>query len=159
MNNNDWLLIPVTLLLAFFTNVMALPNLLDLLGIDLLLLVIIYWCIRTPERVGVSVAWTFGLLADVAGGGILGLMALVYALTAYICLMLHQQIRMLPMFQQSLLMLVLLLAGKVVGYGLLVLCSRTPSPTFWVAAVIGALAWPLLCGLLRRWRKESVHLL
>ena len=159
MNNNDWLLIPGTLLLAFFANMMAFPDLFELLRLDLLLLVVLYWCISTPERVGVSVAWVLGLLTDVASGGLLGMMALIYALTAYSCLMLHQQVRMLPMFQQSLLVLVLLLAGKLLGYLLLVFFSRSPSATFWVAAVIGALAWPLLCGLFGQWRKESVHLL
>lgn len=159
MNNNDWLLIPGTLLLAFFANMMAFPDLFELLRLDLLLLVVLYWCIRAPERVGVSVAWVLGLLTDVASGGLLGMMALIYALTAYVCLMLHQQVRMLPMFQQSLLVLVLLLAGKLLGYLLLVFCGRPPSATFWVAAVIGALAWPLLCGLFGQWRKESVHLL
>ena len=101
MNNNDWLLIPITLMLAFFARLMALPGSLELLRIDLLLLVIIYWSLRTPDRVGVSIAWVLGLLADIAGGGMLGLMALIYTVTAYICLMLHQQIRVLPLFQQE----------------------------------------------------------
>ena len=159
MNNNDWLLIPITLMLAFFARLMALPGSLEFLRIDLLLLVIIYWSLRTPDRVGVSIAWVLGLLADIAGGGMLGLMALIYTVTAYICLMLHQQIRVLPLFQQTLLLLPLLLVGKVVGYLLLILFGRFPPAMFWMPVLTGALSWPLLCAILGRWRKESVHLL
>ena len=159
MNNNDWLLIPLTFIAALFFNLLALPDAFAALRVDLLLIVLIYWSLRTPERVGVSIAWVVGLLVDVSSGGILGLTALIYTLTVYICLMLHQQIRMLPMFQQTLLVLALLLAGKVLGFGLLVLCNRAVAPSYWLPVISGALAWPLLCGLLRRWRKKPVHLL
>ena len=159
MNNNDWLLIPLTLVSALFFNILALPDSLVALRFDLLLIVLIYWSLRTPDKVGVSIAWCFGLLVDVAGGGVLGLMALVYTLTAYIGLMLHQQIRMLPMFQQTLLLLVLLLGGKLLGFGLLVFSGRVPTAAHWLPVVSGALVWPLICGLLAWWRKKPVDLL
>ena len=159
MNNNDWLLIPLTFITGLLFNLLVLPDTLMALRVDLLLIVLIYWSLRTPEKVGVSIGWVVGLLMDVSSGGVLGLMALVYTLTAYICLMLHQQIRMLPMFQQTLLIGVLLLAGKVLGFGVLVLCGRLPMATYWLPVISGALVWPLLCGLLAGWRKKPVNLL
>jgi len=50
---------------------------------DLLLLVIAFWCLNEPRRVGMLTAFIFGLLMDVHDAGLLGEQALVYSLVAY----------------------------------------------------------------------------
>src|SRR5690606_32633129 len=39
---------------------------------DLLLLVLLFWCLNEPRRVGLTAAFVFGLLMDVHDGGMLG---------------------------------------------------------------------------------------
>ena len=50
---------------------------------DLLLLVLLFWCLNEPRRVGLFTAFAFGLLMDVHDAGPLGGHALVYGLAAY----------------------------------------------------------------------------
>ncbi|MBP6019761.1 MAG: rod shape-determining protein MreD [Burkholderiaceae bacterium] len=50
---------------------------------ELLLLVLAFWCLNEPQRVGMLTAFCFGLLLDVHDGALLGEHALVFTLVAY----------------------------------------------------------------------------
>src|SRR5690606_27167374 len=47
-------------------------------------MVLIYWCMALPERVGIGAAWCLGLLLDVQQGTLLGQHALGLALIAWL---------------------------------------------------------------------------
>ena len=49
---------------------------------DLLALVLVFWNVHQPRRVGVGLAFMFGLLMDVHQGALLGQHALAYTLLA-----------------------------------------------------------------------------
>lgn len=51
---------------------------------DLLLLVLAFWGIHQPQRVGMGVAFFLGLLIDVQQTALLGQHALVYALVVFV---------------------------------------------------------------------------
>lgn len=50
---------------------------------DLLLLMLAFWCLHEPGRVGLVTAFLFGILMDVHDAQLLGLHALYYVLAAY----------------------------------------------------------------------------
>ena len=75
--------IALSLLLALFANIAPLAGVAMVLRPDFLALVLLYWCIREPRRVGVGVAWFVGLLMDVADATVFGQHALAYAVLAY----------------------------------------------------------------------------
>ena len=64
-------------------------------------MVLIYWCIALPQRVGVITGWIIGLVLDVMHGSILGQHAFGLAFVAYISLQYHQRIRVFPVLQQA----------------------------------------------------------
>ena len=57
-------------------------------------LVLIYWCMAIPQRIGVSIAWITGITADVMTDTLLGQHALGLAIVAFIALKLHQRVRL-----------------------------------------------------------------
>ena len=150
----DRWLIPVTFLAALIIDRVIFPASLGLFRPELVAILVIYWSLMVPHRVGVTVAWVLGLLVDVASGGLLGLSAMVLSLQAYGCLLSYQQVRVLPRFQQMLFVLVILVVGKVLAVAVLGIAGRLPSLGFWLSLPATVLLWPIVEGVLRRWRKE-----
>lgn len=134
-----------SLALAFLLQLMPLPELLLPLKPYWIGLVLIYWAIETPEHVGVGFAFLLGLAGDVLTGELLGAQALRLLVLVFIVLRFRARLRFFPIWQQALAVLALLLNDRVVmlmvrGF------SGEPMPpaTFWLAPVIGMLAWPIV---------------
>jgi rod shape-determining protein MreD len=105
-------------------------------------MVLIYWTMALPYRVGIGSAWAVGLVLDVLEGSTLGVNALALVVVAYVALSLHQRMRMFSTLQQSGLVLAL------VGLNLM----------FLMAALTSAVIWPSLFQLLRQIRRSfDVH--
>lgn len=92
----------LSIALAMGLKVLAVPETLRLWNPDWVLLILIYWLLTTPNRVGVFSAWSIGLLTDVLTGRLLGQYALIYALLSYICLKFYRRVRRFPPIQQGL---------------------------------------------------------
>lgn len=142
---------------ALLLQMFALPDWAETLRPDWIALVLIYWCIALPERVGVGTGWLIGLILDVANGALLGQNALALAIVAYLALRLHQRIRLFPLWQQSVsvlllvtlhLMLVLWIKGAV--------GQSSETWAYWMPAFTSMLVWPptyiILRGLRRNYR-------
>ncbi len=117
---------------------------------DWVLLVLIYWGLTLPERVGIFHAWFFGLLTDVLTGRLLGQYALAYSLVIYICLKLHKRLRQFPLLQQELFIFFCLLLSQL----LLFLIKNLQNPAqlhaaFWIPVFTGTLFWPVVYFALR----------
>lgn len=142
--------------IVFSLAVALLLNLLPLQGVALLLrpdfvaLMVLYWSINQPQRVGMSVAFTIGLLMDVGDASIFGQHALAYSVMAFIGLLLHRRLRIFSLHKQvpqvGLLLLsaqlIMLLTGLLAG-------ANFPGWDFFLASVSGALLWPLLPTLVK----------
>src|SRR5258708_32022473 len=79
-------LVLVSLTLAFCLNLMTWQGTPLLARPDFLLLVLIYWCMEEPHRIGATSAFFAGLLMDIAESSLTGQNALVYSLSAYLAL-------------------------------------------------------------------------
>ncbi|MGC4078754.1 MAG: rod shape-determining protein MreD [Rubrivivax sp.] len=147
---SDQLLLPVnpffialTLLLAFafmllpFGRHPALP--------DLLAVVLVFWTVHQPRRVGVGVGFCFGLLLDVHQGALLGQHALAYSLLAYVAISSHRRLLWFGVVEQALQIAPLFFAAHLVSL-LVGLAAGGMFPGWWLllAPVIEALAWPLV---------------
>ena len=64
-------------------------------------LVLIYWCMAVPGRIGVLVGWMVGLFLDVLTGTLLGQHAMALAVIAYITHTSYRRIRVLSPWQQA----------------------------------------------------------
>jgi rod shape-determining protein MreD len=68
---------------------------------DFVGLVLLYWCTHKPYRVGIGIAWTVGILTDVADASLFGQHALAYAVLAFGGTVLHRRIQMFDLQQQT----------------------------------------------------------
>ncbi|MCF6249722.1 MAG: rod shape-determining protein MreD [Methylococcaceae bacterium] len=148
----------VTLLLAMCLKILPLPVVLNYLNPDWVLLVLIYWTLATPERVGVFNALVIGILVDVLTGRLLGQHALIYALISYTCLKLHKRLRHYPVPQQALFIFLLLMFSQMMMFWI----ENIQAPvqltvSFWVPVFTGTILWPLVYSGLRYFRIFGFH--
>ena len=123
-------------------------------------IVLIYWVIALPYRVGIGSAFVAGLVLDVLEGSTLGVNALALVVVAYVALSLHQRMRMFSALQQSGLVLALVGLNLMLCNWLQILTGQSvPSNLmFLMAALTSAVIWPSLFQLLRKIRRSfHVH--
>lgn len=113
------------------------------------------WTLALPHRVGMTTAWILGLAADVLYGTLLGQNALILTFITFLVLSLHQRLRMFPMWQQSLVLLVVFGLAQLVQLWLNALTgNRPPTLLFILPALVSALLWPWVYGALRLIRQR-----
>jgi rod shape-determining protein MreD len=122
----------------------------DIRGVpDLLAVVITFWCVHQPRKVGIGVAWMLGLVMDAAYGTLFGQYALAYAMLAYAAHTLHRRILRFPLWQQALHVLVLLLAAQGLMLAVRLLAGGTyPGVGYFIGSVVGAALWPVVTYIL-----------
>lgn len=119
-------------------------------------LVMIYWCIALPYRMGIGYAWLAGLMMDILEGSLLGLNALALAIIAYIALSLHQRLRMFSQLQQSAVVLALIGLYLMMTYWMKIAAGQMVSSNllFLLGALSSAFVWPWMYLLLRQMRRS-----
>ena len=121
-----------------------------------LAMLLIYWCMALPERVGILSAWLLGLLFDVQQSFILGQHALGFIFLAYIIIKNHKRMRVYPLLQQSLVVCLYLLIFQAIML-LVMLLSGTITYTwsYWLPAFTSMLIWPWLFIFMRDFRRRN----
>ena len=118
-------------------------------------LILIYWCIATPQRVGVGVGWFLGLMIDVITNTLLGQHALELAITAFITTKLHRRMRVFPLWQQAIGVFLLLTLEEIFSIIVMGAIHRpTPDLSYWATPFIGMLLWPWISVILRSLRQR-----
>lgn len=146
---NGWV-IWVSLAFALLFSVAPMLKFMDIGRPLWLALFLAYWALTVPHRVGMVSAWVFGLLADVLNGSLLGLNALVLTLIVFLVLSLQRRLRMFPMWQQCLVLLVVFGVAQLVHLWLNALTgNRQPTLEFVFPALVSALLWPWVFATLR----------
>lgn len=123
-------------------------------------MVLIYWAMALPYRVGIGSAWIVGLLLDILEGSVLGLNAMSLVILAYVTISLHQRLRMFSSLQQSGLVLALVGLNLMLCNWLQIVTGQSipSSLMFLMAALSSAVIWPSLFQLLRHVRRSfDVH--
>ena len=121
-----------------------------------LAMLLIYWCMALPERVGILSAWLLGLLFDVQQSFILGQHALGFIFLAYVIIKNHKRMRVYPLLQQSLVVCLYLLIFQAIML-LVMLLSGTITYTwfYWLPAFTSMLIWPWLFIFMRDFRRRN----
>ncbi|MFI3186575.1 MAG: rod shape-determining protein MreD [Methylococcaceae bacterium] len=145
--------IMLTIIIAMCFRIVPWPGFLTSINPDWVLLVLIYWAIAVPERIGIFHAWTIGLLIDVLTGRVFGQYALAYTLVIYVCLLLHKRLRQFPLPQQGFFIFFCLLFTQMLLFWLQnIQHSAQLHAYFWLPVVTGTLCWPVIYTALRRVR-------
>src|SRR5208282_3255656 len=154
-NRSSFALIALTALVGLILTLVPLPHWVALARPAFLVLVVLYWSTMTPFAAGIGLGFVSGLALDVFEGSLLGEHALALAFVTYLAVRLHLLMRAKPLFEQS----IFVFAGLVVYEFLLWVIdgwSGHPltTPTRWVHAFTGGLIWPLVVGILGRFRSS-----
>lgn len=136
-----------SLLLALVLNLLPLGK---LPGVpDWVAMVIVFWCVREPNRVGMSPAFLLGLVMDVSNASLLGEHSLAYVLAAYGASSLSRRILWFPYWHQSLHLLPLFLGIQVLMLLVRMLAHASfPGWLYFLSSLSEFLLWPSLTILL-----------
>ena len=151
---SDQLLLPVNPLFIAFT--LALAAAFNMLPLgrqpalpDLLAVALVFWNVHQPRRVGVGLAFAFGLVMDVHQGALLGQHALAYTLLSFVAITVHRRLLWFGIVEQALQVFPVFLAAHAVALVVRLLAGDMfPGWGLLLAPVLEALLWPLTSLLL-----------
>jgi rod shape-determining protein MreD len=117
---------------------------------DFVALVLLYWCIEHPRRVGFMSAFVLGLLMDVGEGALFGQHALAYTLLAFAGIVLHRRVRMFTLTPQIVHVIPLLLLTDLIILAVRSLAGADfPGYRYFIGSFVGGALWPLVSVLLK----------
>ena len=153
-NTGGWIIF-ISLLIAFLLTSLPLPAWANYWRPAWVAMVLIYWCMALPNKVGIGIAWCLGLLLDVQQGALLGQNALGLALIAYFVIQIHKRFRIFPLVQQSclvgfMIIFYLLIASWITG----IMGIPPQTWTYWMPAISSMVLWPWLFIILRDIRRH-----
>jgi rod shape-determining protein MreD len=153
-SNGMWVVV-LSFLVAYLLAIVPFPEWAMHYRPQWVMLVLIYWVMALPYRIGIGSAWLAGIFTDILEGSMLGIHALTFAVLAYITLSLHQRLRLFSSLQQS--GIVLALVGLVMTgtYWIKVMTEQTApgGMLFLLGALSSAFVWPWLFLFLRQLRR------
>jgi rod shape-determining protein MreD len=157
-SRSPWVL-PLSLLAALLLMLLPVPPALQALRPYWLALVLAYWVMEEPDRVGLGFAFLVGLVADLVVGSLLGEQALRLVVITFILQRFRARLRFFPMSQQALAIGALLLNDRIVTTAIRMTLGETvPPATYWFSPLVGLLLWVpvfmLLDGLRMGWRRR-----
>ena len=155
-STRTYIIIAATFAVAFVLAVLPFPTWAEKFRPDWVGLVLIYWCIATPNKTAVGVGWVVGLFQDVLyDSPLLGQYALAKAILAFIAIKLHLRMRMYPRWQQAVVVLLLLTINQlIVVWTRNVLSQPAEFMAFWTSGLFSMLIWPWLFVVLRDIRRR-----
>ena len=155
-SRNGWI-IWLTFAIGLLLSISPMPQFMEILRPLWLALLLAFWALYMPDKVGMVTAFCLGLAEDVLYGTLLGQNALTLTLITFLVLSLQQRLRVFPMWQQCLVLLVVFGLAQLAQLWLSALTgNRQPTLALVLPGVVSALLWPWvsygLRGLCRRFK-------
>ena len=151
-----WWVIPLTLLIAMLMTILPYPDWMQFAIPQWVTLVLFYWCLAAPDRIGVGYGWITGLLLDLLLHTLFGAYAITKAFVAMAGITFHQRMRMYHLWQQC--VVIFIIASIEIGFiGWVFYLTNDISIQigYWQSALTTALMWPVIYTLLRFLRQRS----
>jgi len=132
----------LTVVLALLFNLMPWH---DLVGVpDMVALVLAFWCVHQPRKMGIGAAWFVGLMMDAGNGALLGQHAFGYAFLAFGAISLHRRILWFSQWQQAAHVLILLLVCQALMLAVgMIAGSPFPGIGYFAGSLVAAALWPI----------------
>jgi rod shape-determining protein MreD len=116
---------------------------------DVLALVLVFWSVHQPQRIGVGLAFMFGLIMDVHAAGVLGQHALAYTVLGFFAITIHRRLLWFTVPTQALQVLPLfIMAHSIILVVRLVVGGSWPGWSLVLSPLLEALLWPVVSVLL-----------
>lgn len=141
----SWVAVLLSFIAAAVLELLVIPPFLNQFRAEWLVLTLVYWLLRHPEKVGIVFSFFIGILLDVISGSYLGIQALSCCVVGYLVLTMHQRLKMFPVVQQSVIVFFL------IGIQLMIstvfranIGGSDVSFTYLWSALASALMWPFV---------------
>ena len=116
---------------------------------DFLAMVLVFWNVHQPLRIGIGLAFMFGLGVDVHQTALLGQHALSYTTLSFFATMIHRRLLWFPVPSQAVQVLPLFFAAHLVELTIrLINGDIFPGWSFLLAPIFEALLWPVVSVIL-----------
>lgn len=136
--------IALTLLLALLVH-MLLGLTLQSWMPDVMALVLLFWTIHQPRRVGMLTAFVLGLVVDVHESALLGQNALAYVVMSHFALVVQRRVLWFPLIEQALQVLPLFVLAAAVEWLVRLLAHDLwPQWPQLLAPLLQSVLWPLV---------------
>lgn len=156
-SKRGWWLIQLSFLVALYLQALPMPSFLLYVRPDWLILVLIYWSLNLPQRVGSGHGFVWGLLLDLIEGTLLGHNAIVMSLVAFLCNIFYQRILMYSPLKQIAMVFLFLGVSQLIfqwlqgAFGMASSLSYLLIPT-----LVSAFLWYWIFLLLQHFRRRFV---
>lgn len=158
MRPGQQLLLPANTLFIWTSLLMALLlNMVQNMGLwgraawapDMLALVLVFWSVHQPLRVGIGIAFAFGLMMDVHQSSLLGQHALAYTVLSYFAITVHRRLLWFTVPSQAMQVLPLFFAAHAIELLIRLLAGGVfPGWSMLLAPVLESVVWPVASVLL-----------
>ena len=116
---------------------------------DILALVLVFWSVHQPLRVGIGAAFIFGLAVDVHQTSLLGQHALAYTALSFFAITIHRRLLWFSVPSQSLQVLPVFAAAHAIELAIRLMAGGAfPGLFILLAPVIESLLWPVVSVIL-----------
>jgi rod shape-determining protein MreD len=116
---------------------------------DWLILVLVFWSVHQPLRVGIGAAFVFGLAMDVHQAALLGQHALAYTALSFFAITIHRRLLWFTVPSQAIQVLPLFAAAHAIELAIRMLTGGAyPGWTVFLPPLIEGLLWPVISVLL-----------
>lgn len=150
-----FMVVAASFLLAAVLAVLPLPQWLLWARPEWVALVLVYWCIALPHRIGIFTALVLGVLVDALEGAVLGQNAFSLSVLALCSLLGYQRLRVFSLWQQCGVVFLLIGLHQLIGQWVQNLeGAGARSLLFLLPALSSALVWPGVLHLLRGIRRH-----
>jgi rod shape-determining protein MreD len=117
---------------------------------DFVALILLYWGIHQPRKLGFLPAWLLGLAMDVSAGSLFGQHALAFTAMMFIAIGLHRRITMFDLRHQMLHVLAILLAMQGIVLAVrLAGGGEALGAWYFLPSLTGTAIWPLVDKLVK----------
>jgi rod shape-determining protein MreD len=157
VEKNNLVLIYFSLFLAMVLTVVPMPSDYVMWRPAWVPLLLIYWIVSAPHKIGVFTGWLVGLLLDDLEGGVLGQNALALSFVAFFTYALHLRMRVFLVWQQMVTIMVLVGVYQLVNMVVERAISQAAwEMSYWLPSVTAGLVWPVLLMMLGQSRQRGL---
>jgi rod shape-determining protein MreD len=155
MNQNYWIAVPVSILVALVLTLLPMPEWTVWLRPAWVMMVLIYWSMTSPQYVNVGTAWMVGIILDVLNGPLLGEHALALVVVTFFVVRMHSQLRMYPILQQAIWVCLFVLLYQFVLFCVQGFIGELPKTwLYWSSSATSMLLWPWVYTIMRDYRRR-----
>jgi len=145
------LVICISFLMSMILEILPLPHWALWFRPEWTFVLLLFWVIFTPHRVGIVTAFFIGIFMDCLMGTLLGQHALAFTVVTYLVIKFHSQLNNAPLLQQLGMLLMLVLLELALQYWIMELVGLPLGHgSYWFPVLTTVMVWPWLCALSHR---------